>query len=187
MNGEEEDTDVGFPGPGHFIAEREWPMKIAMSVLAFGAIVGGLIQIPGVDSGIEHFLDPTFADSSLYALAGIDPLGLGRADHRGRDRGHRASRSPTGSGSARPGRRRALQTRFAAIHTLLANKWYFDELIDFVVVRPALWFGRFAEVGARADRDRRHDHRRDRGRRPAPARRPCAASRPASCATTPPR
>ena len=31
MTGEEEDTDVGFPGPGHFIAEREWPMKFAMS------------------------------------------------------------------------------------------------------------------------------------------------------------
>ena len=30
MTGEEEDTDVGFPGPGHFIAEREVPMKIAM-------------------------------------------------------------------------------------------------------------------------------------------------------------
>ncbi len=33
MTGEEEDTDVGFPGPGHFIAEREWPMKIAMGTL----------------------------------------------------------------------------------------------------------------------------------------------------------
>ena len=38
MTGEEEDTDVGFPGPGHFIAEREWPMKIAMSTLA---VLGG--------------------------------------------------------------------------------------------------------------------------------------------------
>ena len=47
MNGEEEDTDVGFPGPGHYIAEREWPMKIAMSVLAFGAIVGGRAPDPG--------------------------------------------------------------------------------------------------------------------------------------------
>src|SRR5687768_12257066 len=28
--GEREDTDVGFPGPEHHIAEREWPMKAAM-------------------------------------------------------------------------------------------------------------------------------------------------------------
>ena len=65
MTGEEEDTDVGFPGPGHFIAEREWPMKIAMGTLALLAIVGGVIQIPGVDDGVTKFLAPTFADSRL--------------------------------------------------------------------------------------------------------------------------
>ena len=47
--GEPEDTDVGFPGPEHHIAEREWPMRVAMAVLGFGALFGGLIQIPGVD------------------------------------------------------------------------------------------------------------------------------------------
>ena len=45
--GEPEDTDVGFPGPSHQIAEREWPMKIAMSVLAFGALFAGLRADPG--------------------------------------------------------------------------------------------------------------------------------------------
>ena len=63
MTGEEEDTDVGFPGPGHFIAEREWPMKIAMSTLAVLALIGGVLQIPGIDDAITKFLDPTFADS----------------------------------------------------------------------------------------------------------------------------
>ncbi len=38
-----------------------------------------------------------------------------------------------------------LRERFAPVYTFLANKWYFDELIDFVVVRPALWLGRFTE------------------------------------------
>ena len=28
---------------------------------------------------------------------------------------------------------------------MLVNKWYFDELIDALVVRPALWFGSFAQ------------------------------------------
>src|SRR5205807_5112438 len=32
--GEEEDADVGFPGPDHHIAEREMSMKVAMSSLA---------------------------------------------------------------------------------------------------------------------------------------------------------
>src|ERR671919_15441 len=48
--GEVEDTDVGFPGPEHQIAERRRPMAIAMAVLGVGALFGGLIQIPGVDA-----------------------------------------------------------------------------------------------------------------------------------------
>ena len=68
MTGEEEDTDVGFPGPGHYIAEREPPMRVAMGILAMLALVGGAIQIPGVDSGITRFLSTTFADSHLARL-----------------------------------------------------------------------------------------------------------------------
>ncbi|HEY2180710.1 MAG TPA: NADH-quinone oxidoreductase subunit L, partial [Solirubrobacteraceae bacterium] len=48
MTGEEEDTDVGFPGPEHHIAEREPSMKVAMGILAVLATVGGFLQIPGV-------------------------------------------------------------------------------------------------------------------------------------------
>ena len=38
MTGEEEDTDVGFPGPEHHIAEQAFPMKLAMGVLALLAV-----------------------------------------------------------------------------------------------------------------------------------------------------
>ncbi len=48
MTGEEEDYDVGFPGQEHVIAEREMPMKLAMSALALLAIVGGVLQIPAL-------------------------------------------------------------------------------------------------------------------------------------------
>src|SRR3954464_4783532 len=37
--GEHEDTDVGFPGPEHAIAEREWPMRVAMAPLAFLSVL----------------------------------------------------------------------------------------------------------------------------------------------------
>src|SRR5919197_4395216 len=64
--GEKEDTDVGFPGPSHQIAEREMPMKVAMSVLAFGALIGGFLQVPGIDEVVHKFLHGSFEDSSLY-------------------------------------------------------------------------------------------------------------------------
>ncbi len=35
-----------------------------------------------------------------------------------------------------------LATTFAPIYRFFLNKWYFDELYNFVFVRPAFWFGR---------------------------------------------
>ena len=42
------------------------------------------------------------------------------------------------------GKAEALQARFSGLHTFFVNKWYFDEAIDFLIVRPVAWFGRFA-------------------------------------------
>ena len=48
-NGEQEDYEVGYPGEEHHIAEQAPGMKIGMAVLGFLALVGGLLQVPGVD------------------------------------------------------------------------------------------------------------------------------------------
>jgi len=144
MTGEEEDTDVGFPGPGHYIAEREIPMKLAMGALAVLAAVGGLVQIPGVDDAVTRFLEPSFAGSkfahvevstrsawtglavgALIAVAGITI----------------AYRLWVVS----PETPLALRQRLKPIYTFLWHKWYFDELIDVLIVRPVLWCGRFTE------------------------------------------
>ena len=37
-----------------------------------------------------------------------------------------------------------IRERLSGVHRLFVNRWYFDELIDLVVVRPVAWFGRFA-------------------------------------------
>ncbi|HVO53089.1 MAG TPA: NADH-quinone oxidoreductase subunit L, partial [Solirubrobacterales bacterium] len=142
-NGEEEDTDVGFPGETHHVAEGSPPMKIAMGVLAFLALFAGLVQVPGVDDTITKFLDPVFADSPLAAIAPTTAeawtgLAIG------------AVISLLGIGIAywlyivRPETPAALIRRFRWAHTFLYNKWYFDEAIDILVVRPALAIGRFA-------------------------------------------
>ncbi len=57
---------MGFPGPIHAIAERALPMRVAMGVLALGAVGAGLVQIPKVDFVIDDFLRPSFATSTLY-------------------------------------------------------------------------------------------------------------------------
>jgi NADH-quinone oxidoreductase subunit L len=143
QTGEEEDTDVGFPGPDHHIAEREWSMKVPMATLALLAIVGGFAQIPGVDDAITRFLAPAFAGSHLYHLegsTGSDWVGLIVGAVIGVIGISVAYRVYV----LKPGTSAALQARFGALHTFLFNKWYFDELIDVAVVRPAQWLGRFA-------------------------------------------
>jgi NADH-quinone oxidoreductase subunit L len=143
ITGEREDTDVGFPGPTHQIAEREWPMKVAMSILGFGSLFAGFLQIPGVDHVVESFLEPTF-EGSTYAGAApstgaawfgllvgaiISLAGIAIAYYMY---------------VARPGVSAGLIRRFRGLHDLLERKWYFDEAIDLLFVRPSLAVGRFA-------------------------------------------
>jgi NADH-quinone oxidoreductase subunit L len=145
LSGEEEDTDVGFPGPGHYIAEREMPMKVAMGTLALLALIGGLIQIPGVDSGVTRFLSTTFADSHLtrsepstsaswigLVIGAVIAVGAVAIAYR--------------IWVAAPGTAARIRERVPALHTFLVNKWYFDEAIDFLIVRPALMLGRLADT-----------------------------------------
>ena len=41
------------------------------------------------------------------------------------------------------------------LYKFLLNKWYFDELYDFIFVRPAMWLGRLPLEGRRRLADRR--------------------------------
>jgi NADH-quinone oxidoreductase subunit L len=142
-SGEVEDTDVGFPGPVHAIAERALPMKAAMSVLAVGAVGAGLIQIPEVDFVVEKFLAPSFAGSALYEVHNKDAVlitGLILGTLLGLS-GIAIAWRIWGQPTEIPARLRA---RFGAAYALSYNKWYFDELIDAAVVRPARAAGGFA-------------------------------------------
>ena len=146
MTGEEEDTDVGFPGPEHHIAEQAFPMKLAMGTLAVLAVIGGFLQIPHVTEELHHFLEPTFAESRWFeelhpsdsltyggmvlgALLGLGGIAVA----------YLIWVSRAGAPAV------ALRERFRPLHTLFVNKWYADEAIDRVVVQPARWFGRFAQ------------------------------------------
>jgi NADH-quinone oxidoreductase subunit L len=146
-NGEEEDTEVGFPGPEHVIAEREPAMKVAMGLLALLALIGGFLQLPGVDHVITNFLGSSLADAPLAAAAheptttsawvgliigaviGLVGITLAYSIY-----------------VRRPGTAAKFQAALPWLHRFLVNKWYFDEAIDLVIVRPALAIGRFTET-----------------------------------------
>jgi NADH-quinone oxidoreductase subunit L len=139
-----EDADVGFPGAHHHIAEQSRPMAVAMALLGFGALFAGLIQVPGVDNVLFGFLDPAFADSPLAA---IHPT-VG-AEWRGLAIGGAISLLGIATAwllwARRPQLPALFRARLRPVYLLAVNKWYFDEAIDFLIVRPALAIGRFAD------------------------------------------
>jgi len=143
MTGEPEDTDVGFPGPEHHVAERDRPMKAAMGPLALLSIVGGVVSIPGVSDILEKFLEPTFADSRFHDTApttGAEIWGLVAG----------GLISILGIGLAwwvyvrEPGTATRVRERFPRLHGFLVNKWYFDELYEAMFVRPTATIGAFS-------------------------------------------
>ncbi|MEA2404508.1 MAG: NADH-quinone oxidoreductase subunit, partial [Thermoleophilaceae bacterium] len=141
--GEEEDTEVGFPGPEHHIAEQSTAMRAAMGALAVLSVVGGIVLIPNTTSWLDTFLEPSFADSAIHTNPsnGLTILGLLIG----------AAVGGLGIGLAyriwvlEPGTSARLQERYAGLHRLFVNKWYFDDLIDILVVRPFGWLGRFGQ------------------------------------------
>jgi NADH-quinone oxidoreductase subunit L len=150
MTGEPEDTDVGFPGPEHHVAEHAWPMKGAMGPLALLSIVGGAVAIPGVTDTLEHFLEPTFHNSRFHDTApttGAEVWGLVAG----------GIISILGIALAwvvyrrRPGTATRLRERAPALHRFLSRKWYFDELNDALFVRPVAMFGGFGRRVIEAD------------------------------------
>ena len=141
--GELEDEDVGFPGKVHWIAERAWPMAVAMTGLSIGALFAGYLMVPGVDDVISSFLAPTFEASVFFeelkpsvldAWLGLAAGGL---------------ISIFGVFVAwfvyirRPEIPGKLIERAGWLHDFLFNKWYFDEAEDTLVYKPATAAGRF--------------------------------------------
>jgi len=109
-----------------------------------GAIGAGLIQIPKVDSVVTDFLRPSFADSPLYephTRNGLLVLGLVLG----------AAISLAGIALAyrlwvmRPGSAAVIAARLRPLQDLFVHKWYFDELTDALIVKPARRAGSFAQ------------------------------------------
>ncbi len=139
--GEAEETGVGFPGKDHHTAEENLPMRIAMGTLAFLAIFAGLLQIPHVTHVVGDFLHPTFAVASSSSSPRPTPRRPSSACSsapRPRSAGIAIATQLWLKNPAAPAR---LQASLAPLHTLLVNKYYVDEAINLLIVRPFRWLG----------------------------------------------
>jgi NADH-quinone oxidoreductase subunit L len=122
------------------VHESPWVMTIPLIVLAVGAAVGGIIGTVLIEP------DMAIWDGSIVVLAQNNVL----------EAAHHIPALPrllplvlavAGIAIAyvmymlRPGWPAAVADRLRPIHTFLVHKWYFDELYDFLFVRPAMRIG----------------------------------------------
>ena len=129
--GEDEDTDVGFPGPEHHIAERERSDEGRHGRRSRScAVIGGVVQIPNVTNWLHNFLEPTFAGSRFYeTLEPSDSCHL-RRPALGAALGLAGIALAYRLWVVQPERPARIRARFAGLHAFFVHKWYFDELID---------------------------------------------------------
>jgi NADH-quinone oxidoreductase subunit L len=128
----------------HHLHESPPVMSVPLVILAIGSLVAGLVEIPLVRGGnlFHRFLEPVVAavrgaeaaggehelgaaTEALLILLSIAIAGAGIL---------LARRIYGGAGGAERGL--AFEERYPALHRLLANKWYVDEIYDRLVVRP---------------------------------------------------
>ena len=125
------------------VHESPWIMLAPLLLLAFGAVFAGMIGY-GVFVGDGR---EAFWAESLLVLEGNDTV----------EAAHHVpfwvKALPVVVGligiaiayyayMMRPDLPRTLIDRFRALHAFLQSKWYFDELYDAVLVKPAYWLGR---------------------------------------------
>ena len=143
-NGEIEDNDVGFPGPEHHIAERAVPdegrdgrpRRAGRHRRRWCRSRG---STPRSRSSSTR-RSPTRPCTSTPATA-LTAFGLVLGTVLGLAGIFIAYRVWV----VHPGTSERVRERFAFLYRLFVNKWYFDELIDLVVVRPWAWVGRFGQ------------------------------------------
>jgi NADH-quinone oxidoreductase subunit L len=107
------------------------------------ATLGGIVLVPKSTTWLDTFLEPTFRGSSVVANPDDTLLVVGLI--LGAALGLAGIFVAHYIWVRKPGTSARVLERFRGLHRLFVNKWYFDELIDLLVVRPAGWFGRWGQ------------------------------------------
>ena len=141
---------------------HESPMVIVIPliVLALLSIVGGYVGLPkligdlvgGIPNYLEHYLEPVFANANEYMK---DHAHAGHHSHalEWGLMGLSVVIALVGIAVAamlylvKPDLPKKFTSAFPALHRAVYNKWYIDELYDFMIVNPCKAMGRFLWKG----------------------------------------
>jgi len=117
-------------------------MLIPLAVLAIGALFAGLIfRYYFIGEGFDAFWKGALSvAASNHILQDMEECGAGELPADADDARRRSRRGLYVY--RRPETPRRLAESNPLLYNFLLNKWYFDELYDFLFVRPAFWLGR---------------------------------------------
>ena len=148
-------------GAEKYLHESPMVIVIPLIVLALLSIVGGYIGLPkligdvvgGIPNYLEHYLQPVFANANAYVKANL------HGDH------HHSHALEWGLMAfsvvialigiaiaamlylVNPELPKKFTSAFPALHRAVYNKWYIDELYDFLIVNPCKSLGNFLWKG----------------------------------------
>ncbi len=130
----------------HHLHESPKSMTIPLMILCVGAVAAGWIGIPHLLGGGAHFaefMDPVLGHPEAHATHAEEWLVMAISVIVGF----------AGIGLAyfmylvRPELPAMIGRQFAAVHRVLYNKYYIDELYDLILVRPAVWTAKNVLIG----------------------------------------
>jgi NADH-quinone oxidoreductase subunit L len=130
----------------HHLHESPKTMTVPLMALCVGAVAAGWVSIPPVLGGGAHFADfmkPVLGHPEGHGTHAEEWMVMGISIFAGF----------AGIGLAyfmyllRPELPERLTQQFSAVHRVLFNKYYVDELYSFLIVRPAIWIAKNVLIG----------------------------------------
>ncbi|MDE2403889.1 MAG: NADH-quinone oxidoreductase subunit L [Sphingomonadales bacterium] len=133
---------------GYHPHESPIAMLIPLGVLTLGAVFAGAVfhgPFVGVEQGLEFWKGALVFDEHLMHASHSVPVWIKWAPFTVMLTGLLVAWYAYLKNPKLPA---AFVAQFGILHQFLFNKWYFDELYDFLFVRPAFWIGRqFWKIG----------------------------------------
>jgi NADH-quinone oxidoreductase subunit L len=130
------------------IPESPWTITVPLIVLAFLALVGGYVGVPAILGGanhIHHYFEPVFGHAQ--ELFKIEAHGSHAAEYSTMIASVLIAFAGIGLAIFMYLKRPELPGKFTAafsgLHKTVFNKWYVDELYDFLFVNPCKQLGTF--------------------------------------------
>ena len=130
----------------HHLHESPKTMTVPLVVLCVGAVAAGWVSIPHLLGGGAHFAEfmkPVLGHPEGHGTHAEEWLVMGISVVVGF----------AGIGLAyfmymlRPELPARVTEQFSAVHRILFNKYYVDELYSFIIVRPAIWTAKNVLIG----------------------------------------